>query len=416
MPRIVDGSPSKNPRYLQKRPDLTNPRGTYLAEIGTRLAREIPSEATVHFPVNAVLSGRRNNPADHKAGIPPLAVYNPIHYQELPELFMDLICSLTGKSPATTGFGSEGALTKGPFNALLPVIDVNNALVSAILTGNSGFTTAAGYIGPKYKVDHDNSILVPELWCRMRVAEREPRFLIDNGYLEKVDDFEFEGKEVQASRLGYRITASFVDRFLGRIFEMPGSVFPEEMLRPEKQNPADFAEGVNAIVDAQRAVAKDYFEDGSIEAACPPIKAILHIMAHGEYEGKDAKDPRIRGLFTREYLLASDWYRERLRMQQSLDAALWMRHRDAIERFAAGGLPAAHIDLQGRLAVALKHLRYVKSDAYPRELVGTIGADPSVADPVDGRSHNTPEHEDCVGSLWDCDRRHSGGDLGVFRI
>jgi len=376
--RMVDGSPSKNPRYLQKRPDLTNPRGTYLAEIGTRLAREIPSEATVHFPVNAVLSGRRNNPADHKAGIPPLAVYNPIHYQELPELFMDLICSLTGKSPATTGFGSEGALTKSPFNALLPVIDVNNALVSAILTGNSGFTTAAGYIGPKYKVDHDNSILVPELWCRMRVAERDPRFLIDNGYLEKVDDFEFEGKEVQASRLGYRITASFVDRFLGRIFEMPGSVFPDEMLRPEKQNPADFAEGVNAIVDAQRAVAKDYFEDGSIEAACPPIKAILHIMAHGEYEGKGAKDPRIRGLFTREYLLASDWYHDRLHMQQSLDAALWMRHRDAIERFAAGGLPAARIDLQGRLAVALKHLRYVKSDAYPRELVGTIGADPSI--------------------------------------
>ncbi len=81
---------------------------------------------------------------------------------------MDMICSLTGKSPATTGFGSEGALTKGPFNALLPVIDVNNALVSAILTANSGFTTAAGYIGPKYRVEHDSSILVPELWCRMR--------------------------------------------------------------------------------------------------------------------------------------------------------------------------------------------------------------------------------------------------------
>jgi hypothetical protein len=28
-----------------------------------------------------------------------LSVYSPIHYQELPELFMDFICSLTGKSP-----------------------------------------------------------------------------------------------------------------------------------------------------------------------------------------------------------------------------------------------------------------------------------------------------------------------------
>ncbi len=167
---------------------------SYLAEIGTRLAREIPSGHAAHFPVNAVLAGRRNNPPDLKAGIPPLAVYNPIHYQELPELFMDFICSLTGKSPSTTGFGSEGALTKGPFNALPPVIDVNNALVSAIVTGYAGFTTAAGHIGPKYRVDHDNSMLVPEIWCRMRVFEREPRFLIENGYLEKVEDFEFEGR------------------------------------------------------------------------------------------------------------------------------------------------------------------------------------------------------------------------------
>ena len=49
---------------------------------------------------------------------------------ELPELFMEFICSMTGKSPSTTGAGSEGALTKGPFNALPPIIDLNNALVS----------------------------------------------------------------------------------------------------------------------------------------------------------------------------------------------------------------------------------------------------------------------------------------------
>ena len=184
-PRVVGGSPSKNPRYLQKRPDLVHPRDSYIAEIGTRLAREIPSGHTAYFPVNAVLAGRRNNPPDPKAGIPPLAVYNPIHYQELPELFMDYICSLTGKSPSTTGFGSEGALTKGPFNALPPVIDINNALVSAIVAGYDGFTTAAGHIGPNYRIDHDNSMLVPELWCRMRVFERDARFLIQHGYLEK---------------------------------------------------------------------------------------------------------------------------------------------------------------------------------------------------------------------------------------
>src|SRR5208337_3793298 len=116
-------------------------------------------------------AGRRGNPADASIGLPPLAVYNPIHYQELPELFMDFVASLTGKSPSTTGFGSEGALTKGPFNALWPVADLNNALAGAILTGYAGFTTAAGYVGPRYRVDHDISMLVPEVWCRMSVEE-----------------------------------------------------------------------------------------------------------------------------------------------------------------------------------------------------------------------------------------------------
>jgi hypothetical protein len=375
--RIVDGSMTKNPRYLQKRSDLTNPEDAWLAEIGTRLAREIPPDSPLQFPVNAVLSGRRNNPADRKLGIPPLAVYNPIHFQELPELFMDLICSLTGKSPATTGFGSEGALTKGPFNALPPVIDVNNALVSAILTENCGFTTAAGYIGPKYRVDHDSSMLVPELWCRMRVAEREPQFLIENGYLEKVENFEFGDREVLASRLGYRITASFVDRFLGRIFEMPGTVFPEEMLRPEKQDLGEFVEGVNAIVDAQRVVAMEYFEDGSVEAACPPVKALLHIMAYGKYDGKDENDPEIRQLFTRESLIASDWYRQRLETQQALDVALWTNHRNAVQKFLASGLPAPHIDLQARLDSTLEHLKATQSENYVTKLAGTIGADPA---------------------------------------
>src|SRR4029077_15881779 len=105
-----------------------------------------------------------------------------------------------------------------------PVVDVINALFSFIITGYGGFTTAAGHVGPHYRVDHDNSMLVPELWCRMRVAERGAAFLMENGYLEKVTDFEFEGRCVRASRLGYRITAPFVDRFLGRIFEMPNAV------------------------------------------------------------------------------------------------------------------------------------------------------------------------------------------------
>ena len=377
-PRVVEGGPSKNPRYLQKRPDMVSPRDAYLAEMGTRLAREIPPDCPAHFPVNALLPGRRTNPPDLKAGIPPLAIYNPIHYQELPELFMDFICSLTGKSPSTTGFGSEGALTKGPFNAMLPVIDVNNALVAAILTGYDGFTTAAGHIGPHYRVDHDNSMLAPELWCRMRVAERDAGFLIANGYLEKLDDFEFEGRNIRASRLGYRITASFVDRFLGRIFEMPAAVFPEELLRPEKQDAVVFATGVDAVVEAQRAVALNYFEDGGIDAACPPVKALLHIMAYGEYEGMRESDPEFRALFTREALVASDWYHARLRAKQDIDRRLWTRHLAALEEFLAQSTTAVRSAWEPRLAATRTRLAEVANVGYLDELRGTIGADPAV--------------------------------------
>jgi hypothetical protein len=366
-PRLVNGSPSSNPRYLQPRPDLANPRDSYLAEIAARLAREIPAACPVYQPVNAVLAGRRNSPADPKAGTPPLAVYGPVHYQELPELFMDFIASLTGKSPATTGFGSEGALTKGPFNALWPVVDLNNALVSAIVTGYAGFTTSAGYAGPNFRVDHDLSLLVPEIWCRMRVHERDPEFLKAHGYLEQVCDFCLDGRTVLASRLGYRITDLFVDHFLGRIFETPDAVFPDEMLRPEKQDLVQFAAGVEAIVETQTRVALQYFEDGSVDAACPPLKALLHIMAHGWYEGVGVDAAEVRAMFTREALLASGWYRERLAVKQQRDVALWARHIAALE--AAGLYPS-------RLQAARSQLARVSAPAYLHELEGTIGADP----------------------------------------
>ena len=378
QPRLVDGQPSKNPRYLQRRPDHVRPLGPHLAEVCARLDRGIPSDQPVRFPVNAVLGGRRGNPADPKIGVPPLAIYNPIHYQELPELFMDFISSLTGKSPSTTGFGSEGALTKGPFNAVSPVVDLNNALVAAILTEYAGFTTAAGYVGPNYRVDHDISMLVPEVWCRVRVPERDPRFLIDNGYLEKIADFAWGGRTVLASRLGYRITALFAERFLGRIFETPDAVFPEEILRPEKQDMDAFAAGVNAMVDTQCRVAQNYFYDGSVHAACPPLQALLHIMAHGQWEGKDASHPDVRAMFTRESVLASDWYKERLSAKQERDIALWTRHIASLEAFLSGP-GAREFDVRDRLTEARIQMKRVSSVAYLAELVGTIGADPSIS-------------------------------------
>jgi hypothetical protein len=123
---VVNGKRTTNPRHCNGG-RTGNPRGLYLAQIAARLARGISAPRPVYLPVNAVLAGRRSSPADPKAGLPPLSVHSPIHYQELPELFMDFICSLTGKSPATTGFGSEGALTKTAF-AAAPGVDLTMRL------------------------------------------------------------------------------------------------------------------------------------------------------------------------------------------------------------------------------------------------------------------------------------------------
>ncbi len=377
-PRLVDGKPSKNMRYLQKRPDLANPRSMYLAQTGTRLSRGLRLDDPVYFPVNAVLQGRRNNPEDKKAGIRPLAVYNPIHYQELPELFMDLICSLTGKSPSTTGAGSEGALTKGPFNALSTTADLNNALVSFILCDFAGYSSAAGYIGTNRRVDHDISMLIPEIWCRLPIKQRDPRYLIEKGLLEKIDDFEYEGKKIHASRLGYRITEKFVHAFFGKVFDNPTIVFDDEMLRPETQGMEAYVDGINNIVEAQKKVARAYIEDGSINDACPPLQAVLRIMAEGDYEGKTIDDPSIREMFTLDYLLNSDWYKERLVIKQQRDAALWQMNRDYVEQ-KMDEINESVNDLWAELQDQLEnaeHMReWVNSDSYLERLQGTLGAD-----------------------------------------
>jgi hypothetical protein len=377
-PRIVNGKPSPNVRYLQARPDLANPRERYLAELGTRLQRRIHAGHPVYFPVNAVLPGRRNNPP--APGIKPLAVYGPIHYQELPELFMDFIASLSGKSPSTTGAGSEGALTKGPFNALSTTADLNNALVSFILCGYPGFSSAAGFIGRDRRVDHDVSYLIPEIWSRLAPREQDPAWLIARGYLEKLEDFDHDGQRVLASRLGYRITSGFAHAFLGKIFDSPMAVFDEAMLKPESQDLAAYVDGIQHIVASQRQVAQGYLNDESVEDACPPLKALLHIMADGNFEGKDISDPEIRDLFSRESLLTSDWYRERLDIKQQRDIALAERQVAYLMTFLEGDArtrcdPDQLGPCQALLAQAKAELARVSGSMYRESLWGSLGAD-----------------------------------------
>ena len=378
-PRLVGGQQTKNPRYLQDRPDMVYARDTYVARRGVQFHRGLTADQPIRIPVGAVLGGRRNNPPDLGKGIRSLAVYSPIHYQELPELVMDYVCSLTGRSPSTTGAGSEGALTKGPFNALMPSTDLNNMIVSMILTGLGGFSTAAGHIGPRFEVGHDISLLVPEIWCRLTPEERSPEHMIENGMLERVEDFEHNGVTIPASRLGYRITMRFVRTYLARVFDNPSKVFSQEILKPERQDLESYADGILHIAEAQQKVAKRYMEDGGYELACPPLRAILSILATGEYEGKTAADPEVRDLFTLENLLESDWYRRRLTEQQERDIQHWTdfvgRIEDAIDTLQ-GGRPNVSRDLADRLAYAKERLDEARQPSYLDSLIGTLGADP----------------------------------------
>ena len=127
--------------------------------------------------------------------------------------------------------------------------------------------------------------------------------------------------------------SAFVQNFFGRVFSDPASVFPGDMLRPEEQSMDDFAAGVEHIVEAQQKAALMYFEDGGIDLAIPPLKALLEIMAHGTWQGRSAGDPVFRALFNRETMLASEWYAARLEARAALDRRLWARHARDLRQF-----------------------------------------------------------------------------------
>jgi len=228
-------------------------------------------------------------------------------------------------------------------------------------------------------MDHDVSLLMPEEWCRMYPEERDFETLRKSGCLEPVKDFEHDGETVHASRLGYRITYRFVRMYYARVFNYPQSVFTEEMLEPEKQDLEVFVDAMKNITETHKRVSDHYFEDNSVEMACPPLKALLHIMSKGEFEGKGLQDPEVRDLFKRENMLSSDWYAERLNMRQSVDAKLWERHVDNLEQFI--GVPAnapvvAQLGLETRLEDAKRHRKAVGNAGDVSDLKGTLGAQP----------------------------------------
>jgi hypothetical protein len=213
----------------------------------------------------------------------------------------------------------------------------------------------------------------------MSPDERDPNYLIHERLLEPIQDFVHNGEKIPAGRLGYRITDRFVRRYFGRVFDNPDKVFDKPILQPETQDLDSYADGIKYIVEAQQRSAQQYFDDGTVEFACPPLKVLLTIMARGSYEGKTERDPEIRQLFTRESMLSSDWYKERLITKQQRDIALWERHRDDLdaylhERTAPDAAELGIIAERQRIVEA--ELARVSRPEYLDELVGTLGAEP----------------------------------------
>jgi hypothetical protein len=102
-------------------------------------------------------------------------------------------------------------------------------------------------------------------------------------------------------------------------------------------------------------------------------------MVKGSYEGKTLSDPEIRTLFTRDHLMKSDWYIERLKTKQKLEIALWDRHIDYLKTFLAKisyKEEAQRLQLTERLEEAKANRADVAKPDYLDFLNGTIGVQP----------------------------------------
>jgi hypothetical protein len=167
--------------------------------------------------------------------------------------------------------------------------------------------------------------------------------------------------------------------FFGRVFNYPDRVFTPEMLKPETQDMAQFADGMDNIASTQRLVAQAYFADGGVEMACPPLRALLHIMRDGNFGGKTLGSPEVRELFDPAKALASDWYRERLEAAAQVDRRLWRRHVKNLQTFLRrphnGGVSES-LGIPERLAEAMAMLEKAESPGHAESLRGTIGAHP----------------------------------------
>ena len=149
-PRLVDGKPSKNPRYLQIRPDLLDPPGPLRrrARACAWRGRSRPT-SRCPMPVGAVLIGRRNNPPDRAGGHPAAGRLQPDPLPGTARAVHGLHLLADRQEPVDDGRRLGGRADQGPVQR--PADDRRSQRRRWSPTsspGLAGFSTAAGYVGP----------------------------------------------------------------------------------------------------------------------------------------------------------------------------------------------------------------------------------------------------------------------------
>ncbi|MBR4597619.1 MAG: hypothetical protein IKO42_04395, partial [Opitutales bacterium] len=126
-----------------------------------------------------------------------------------------------------------------------------------------------------------------------------------------------------------------------------------------------------------RRAAEAYFADGSVEGACPPLKALLHIMKDGNYGGKTLRDPEIRNMFRRDEILKSDWYAERLIAKQQMDLNSIQKNIAYLnKRLQSANVLDSEAQIKAKIAEAEAMLKSIKTLNSLKSLEGTLGVDP----------------------------------------
>jgi len=144
-------------------------------------------------------------------------------------------------------------------------------------------------------------------------------------------------------------------------------VFPEDMLRPEEQDAELYAESITTITDTQRRIAKAYFRDGAATIACPPLRALLEIMAQDTVDDTRLRDPEFRALFEPANILASDWYQERIDSLVASQQTFWQNRIDYLESYNGLGAP------EEPLAHAREQLAILQAESARDHYLGTLG-------------------------------------------